>query len=563
MRLLDSAEAREIDRVAIERLGLPGLVLMENAAIAAADVIDRRFAAARRIVIACGGGNNGGDGLALARQLAARGVETTVLLCAREDELRGDAGAQLRALRAGVETSTGRAMVALLGVGEGSLDSARAALARADLVVDALFGIGLGRPIAGWREELVAAINTAAAPRLALDLPSGLDASSGETGGPHVRAEATVTFFAPKRALVLLPAGEAAGEVWSAPLGVPGAALDAVSASMLLVTAGDIALAARPREAHKGTFGHLVIVAGSPGKSGAAVLAARGALRSGAGLVTVAAPEEIRAEVDAGCVEAMTLPLPADAGARLGPRAAVLLESTWDGKRAAAIGPGLGDDPATAAWIRERAVLLALPLVLDADGVNAFAGRAEELRRRRAATVLTPHPGEVGRLLGRAAPHGSAERIAAAREAADTTGCVVVLKGHQTLIAEPGGPLHVNPTGNPGMATAGSGDVLTGAVAAWLARGLTALEAARNGVFLHGLAGDLIAAERGEDGMVAGDVAAALPEAARRVRARQREPRRGLAQPVGRAEVAALVVSSSDGPPARRARRSRRAGTAR
>ncbi|HEX2465714.1 MAG TPA: NAD(P)H-hydrate dehydratase [Thermoanaerobaculia bacterium] len=559
MRLLDSAEAREIDRVAIERLGLPGLVLMENAASAAAEVIERRFPRARRVAIACGGGNNGGDGLALARQLVSRsGPRVSVLLCAREDELRGDAAVQWGALRAAVGASTGSdPVLELLAVDETSLDSGRAVLARADLVVDALFGIGLTRPIAGWREELVIAINAARAPRLALDVPSGLDASSSELLGPHVAADVTVTFFAPKCALVLLPAGEAAGEVWAAPLGVPERALDGVPQSLRLVTAFDLAVPLRPRQAHKGSFGHLVIVAGSPGKSGAAVLAARGALRTGAGLVTVAAPEVIRAEVDAGCVEAMTLPLPADGDLRLGTAAAATLAAFWDGKRAAAIGPGLGDEPAIASWIRELVARLDLPVVLDADGVNAFARRPGDLRGRRAPTVLTPHPGEVGRLLDRSAPNGAGERIAAARDAAAATGCVVVLKGYQTLIAEPDGGIHVNPTGNPGMATAGSGDVLTGAVGAWLARGLSPLEAARNGVFLHGLAGDLIAASRGEDGLVAGDLAEQLPRALLAARARRRLPRRGLAHAVGRAEVAELVADDVS-PPRPRARRGRR-----
>jgi NAD(P)H-hydrate epimerase len=551
MRLLDSAEAREIDRVAIERLGLPGLVLMENAAIAAAEVIDRCFPRARRVTIACGGGNNGGDGLALARQLATRRLAVTVLLCAREEDLSGDAAVQLRALRgsgAAVEWRT---------VAESSLDGARAALARADLIVDALFGIGLTRPIEGWRAELVAAINAARAPRLSLDVPSGLDASSSEPLGPHVNASVTVTFFAPKRALVLLPAGDAAGTVWSAPLGVPESGLESVAQTLRLVTSSDLTLPARPREAHKGSFGHLVVVGGSPGKSGAAVLAGRGGLRTGAGLVTVAAPESIRAEVDAGCLEAMTLALPADGETRLGRRAAATLASFWEGKHAAAIGPGLGDEPAVAIWIRELVRGLELPVVLDADGVNAFAGRAGDLRLRLAPTVLTPHPGEIGRLLGRPAPRGSVERLAAARDAADRSGCVVVLKGYQTLVAAPGRPIEVNPTGNPGMATAGSGDVLTGVVGAWLARGLGPLDAARNGVFLHGLAGDVIAALRGEDGLVAGDIAEQLPDAIRRVRAHQRLPRRGLAQPVGRAEVVELLAKHEA--PRRHAKREKRA----
>jgi NAD(P)H-hydrate epimerase len=252
----------------------------------------------------------------------------------------------------------------------------------------------------------------------------------------------------------------------------------------------------------------------------------------------------------------MTLPLPPDDDTPLGSRARAELEPFLSGKRALAIGPGLGDEPAVSAFLRDLALGVDLPLVLDADGVNAFSGRTAELRGRAAGTVLTPHPGEIGRLLGRATPQGSDDRIAAVRDAADATGCVVVLKGYQTLIAAPGGPFHVNPTGNPGMATAGSGDVLTGAVAAWLARGLSPLAAAINAVFLHGLAGDVIAARRGEDGMVAGDLAEEMPLAIARVRARQREPRRGLAFPVGRAEVMELVAIEQ--PRMRRSRRSAR-----
>ena len=533
MLLLDDASAREVDRIAIEEIGIPSAVLMENAALAAAEVLERRFPGARSVTIVCGGGSNGGDGLALARQLTARGMTVTTLLCARADDLAGDAALELAALRAcGIEVRE---------IDQGTLDVAARAVAQADVVIDALFGTGLTRPISGWRAELVAAINATRAPRLAIDLPSGLTAGVGDAPGPHVTAEVTVTFFAPKRALVLLPASSAAGEVWVAPMGVPAAVLERVPCAARLLGAADLVLGERPREGHKGTFGHLLVLAGSPGKSGAAVLAARGALRSGAGLVTVAAPESIRAEVDAGCVEAMTLPLPADGAARLGRAAAERLARAWQGKSAAAVGPGLGDEPAIASWVRELVLELPLPLVLDADGINAFAGRARELASRTPPTVLTPHPGELGRLLGRPTPHGAADRLAAARDAAEATGCVVVLKGHQSVIAAPGGPLHVNPTGNPGMATAGSGDVLTGALGAWLARGLGALDAAINAVYLHGLAGDHAAARQGEDGLVAGDVAERLPEALRRVLVHRARPRRGLAFAVGRAEVAELV----------------------
>ncbi len=330
-----------------------------------------------------------------------------------------------------------------------------------------------------------------------------------------MRADLTVTFAALKVAHVLPPASLACGIVAVADLGFPPSFLDEAPGDLHLLVGEEIGDLLPPRTAmaHKGSFGHVLLVAGSPGKSGAAVLAARGAVRAGAGLVTVAVPAPLLAVVAGGSVESMTLPLAADEDGRLRPAAVDDLLAHAGRFSALGVGPGLGTEGETPSAVRRLLREAALPLVLDADGLNAFAGRPEELRHRQPPTVITPHPGELGRLLGTTAAAVNDDRLAAAREAARVTGAVVVLKGYLTLIAAPDGPVAINPTGNAGLASGGSGDVLTGTVAALLAQGLPAWDAACLGAYVHGLAADLLAAERGPEAIAAGDLAAALPDA--------------------------------------------------
>jgi NAD(P)H-hydrate epimerase len=509
--VLTAEEMREVDRRAIEEVGLPGLVLMENAAIGVVDALAEEFPEAERVFVVCGPGNNGGDGLAVARLLDARGYRVEVLL-ASPKPLRGDAETQ-------------RAVAQQLGL---TIFEAReeqdlaAPLARgrdADLVVDALFGTGLSRPLAGFWRAVVEGVGKLPAPRLAVDLPSGLDGSRPRIPGPHLTAQLTVTFAAPKVAHVLPPASAAVGKAVVASLGFSPALVEGAPGDLHLLTEEEVAayLDVRPREAHKGTFGHLLVVAGSAGKSGAALLATRAAVRAGAGLVTAAVPEPIAAIVDAGSVESMTLALPASAGGGFSTEAAAGLRQGAEGKDAVALGPGLGAEEESRQVARRLALELTLPLVLDADGLNAFAGRAEELRRRKAATILTPHAGELARLLGSSAEAVAEDRLAAVRQAALATGCVVILKGYRSLVAAPEGGVWINPTGGPGMATGGSGDVLTGILGALLAQGFDALAAAQLGVYLHGLAGDLLAEQRGERSLAAGDLVRGLGAAWQRL----------------------------------------------
>lgn len=501
MRILSAEAMREVDRCAIEELGIPSLVLMENAAIGVVDAIGEVYEEAESAAIFCGPGNNGGDGLAIARHLAVRGYDVQVFLVAGRRGMRGDAEVQL-----GICRRQGLAIQEVKdedGVVE-ALEEAR----EADLIVDALFGTGLSKPLEGMLADLVQGLNDLPVPRVAVDLPSGLNGSSAHPLGPHVEADLTVTFAAPKIAHVFPPASDSVGELVVTDLGIPPELVEEAEEEggpLHLLVGEELSGLVLERDpgTHKGDYGHALILAGSPGKAGAAILAARAAVRSGAGLVTAAVPEPILDVVDLGSIESMTLPL----------RSLDQVLEAVEGKSVLAMGPGLGQERETVEAIRRIALEVPLPLVLDADGINAFGGRAADLAGRSAETVLTPHPGELGRLLGIPTSEVQDDRLAAARRAAVEAEAVVVLKGHRTLVATPGGEVHVNPTGNPGMASGGTGDVLTGLIAGLLAQGLGALDAARLGVYLHGLAGDLAAARTGESALAAGDLLTYLPAA--------------------------------------------------
>lgn len=521
MRVLTAAEARAFDRWAIDGLGVPSLVLMENAAMALVEAIGSGFSEVRRVAIFCGPGGNGGDGLALARQLATRGYEVGTFLAAFGRPLSEDCARQLAICRA---------MDLPLFELANDWREVAASAATADLVVDAVFGIGLERPLRAPYAGLVEWMNGLSQPRLAVDIPSGLDASRATPIGPAIRADATVTFGAPKIAHMLLPAAEWVGELSVADLGVPFDSSPVAQGDLEVLTGEEMAHALPVRSAgsHKGDFGHLLLVAGSRGKAGAAILAARGAVQGGAGLVTVATCEAAWAAIAAAAPEAMSLPLAADAGGGLSLASlAALLEAAGE-RDVLAVGPGLGQAPGTFRLVRSLVLgASGVPLVLDADGLNAFAGvpaqgtrkgrrvkgGLESLAQRRAPTVLTPHPGELARLLGVSTAEVEADRLASARRAAEVSGAIVVLKGARTLVALPTGEVAINTTGNAGMASGGSGDVLTGLLAARLAQGDEPGLAAQLAVHLHGLAGDLAAAAGHAPAVPAGTLAEFLPRA--------------------------------------------------
>lgn len=476
--VLDNRAMREADRHTIEDLGLPGRVLMEQAAAAVTEVVAERFSELGRVLVLCGPGNNGGDGLACARQLLCRGVEVEAWVLADESALRPDAGAQLALARAyGVPLLVGEVdQLAVL----------RDALAGAGVVVDALFGTGLDRPLTGRWAEIVRLVNASGKAVVAVDVPSGLCGDSGAVHADAVDADVTVTFAAPKLAHALPPACWRCGEVAVAEIGIPPWILER-NAVLLLPELGDIAgwLPSRHLDAHKGDFGHLLIVAGRVGRAGAAALAARAAVTSGGGLVTVLVEDAAVAPIQALVPEAMIDVL----GDAPGPPPALLRAS------ALAVGPGIGTTERQRVLLETLLASFSGPVVLDADALTLLAGRLEALQERRAPTVLTPHPGELGRLLDWPTERVVADRLTAAREAAARSGAVVLAKGARTLIVGGEGTDLINPTGTPGLATGGSGDVLTGLIGGLLAQGLGGKEAAATGAWLHGRAAEL-AAER-------------------------------------------------------------------
>jgi NAD(P)H-hydrate epimerase len=500
MKILTSAQMRNIDRRATDRFGIPSLLLMENAAIACVDAIFEHYPSADRISIFCGTGANGGDGMAIARHLHNRGIGVTLIVAGDRGKFSGDAETNLRIcerLNLPIYEATD----------DDSFVEALLHASDCDVVVDAIFGTGLNRAPEGMYENIIRAVGELAAPIVSVDVPSGVDASSSTPFDPCIQAAVTVTFAAPKICHVFEPAATFCGEVIVADISIPGGAVDDEDVTLSLTTPADVTphIALRLAATHKGTYGHVAIVGGSSGRTGAAVLAARGAIRGGAGLVTVVTDTESAAVINAGSVESMTYTRN-DVAAFVRTKSAVL------------IGPGLPDDEESYARVRKLVAAIELPMVIDASGLNAFAGTPGELNPNARPRVITPHPGELARILSTDTASINADRIGSATSAARASNCVVVLKGHHTLIADPTGEVAVNPTGNPGMATGGMGDVLGGLIAALLARGVDPFDAARTGAYLHGFAGDLVKEELGDVGLAALDVAEKLPLAMKRLR---------------------------------------------
>lgn len=504
MKILDTQAMRSVDRAAVEALGVPSLLLMENAALGVVEALLDLVPDAETASVFCGPGNNGGDGLAVARHLAVRGLRARTLVATTGRSYTGDAAVQFEI----ASKMNGMGLELAFLDGEPSPEEIAEASGAADVVVDALFGTGLSRSLEGRFAALVAAINDQPAPVVAVDLPSGLNGDLAEPIGPHVEADLTVTFAAPQIAHIFPPAANAAGMVVVSDLGVPEILVERAEGDLHLLEAVDFAPLLAPRRpgAHKGDFGHLLVVGGSVGKSGAAVLATRAAVRSGAGLVTAAIPGAIMEAFESASIESMGLALAEDPEGGLGDRALSDMTRAVEGKSAVAVGPGLGTVAGTSATVRRFVLESDLPLVLDADGLNAFSGALAELSGRTAPTVLTPHPGELARLLEIDTSEVVADRLESVRAAARSSRAIVVLKGQLSLIADPEGGVYVNPTGNAGMATGGSGDVLTGVIGALLAQKHDALSAAQLGTFVHGLAGDLAAGELGEVSLAAGDL---------------------------------------------------------
>jgi ADP-dependent NAD(P)H-hydrate dehydratase / NAD(P)H-hydrate epimerase len=519
MRVLNTQQMREADRQTIDEIGLPSIVLMENAGRQAVAAMEAAFEdlPTSKVAVLCGRGSNGGDGFVVARTLAQRGIEAMVFLLGGVAEVRGDARVNLEILG-----HVGLTVVEITDAQQWELHFSE--ISECDLIVDAIVGTGFHGPLTGLLETVVADVNGLGVPVVAIDLPTGVSADSHEVDGEAIEATMTVTLAAPKIPLILPPADAYGGDLVIADIGIPGAVIDELEGPWLeLLTRERMRelVPARAADSHKGDFGRVLVIAGSVGRTGAAHLAAIGALRSGAGLVTIATPRSCVATLAMMMPEYMTEGLEETAAGTIDFNA---VERVLDLKAdIIAIGPGLGQDPSTSAFVQAIVERSGAPLILDADALNAFTGDPERLTGRDGVDVIiTPHPGEMARLLNLSIEQVQADRLEHAREFAAARRVHVVLKGHRTIIAGPEGRSFVNLTGNAGMATGGTGDLLTGMVAAWFAQILDPEGACKLAVYLHGTAGDLAEADEGEVALLPSDIASRLGDAVLELTARRR-----------------------------------------
>ena len=510
MRILNAAQMREADRSTIEEIGISSTVLMENAGRQVVSVIESSYGDLLdgRVAVLCGHGNNGGDGFVVARTLLQRHVDVSVFLLAPVSEVQGDALLNLEIL-----SHLGFSIVEIID--EHTWELHFSEISECSLVVDGLFGTGLKAPLSGMLETAVADLNTCGIPIVSIDLPSGLSADTSFVPGVAIEASMTVALAAPKIPLVLPPGENQVGDLIVADIGIPDEVIENIEGFRLnFLTKNDVAELIEPRvvDAHKGDFGRVSLVAGSQGKTGAAYLAAMGALKSGAGLVSVATPSSCLSAVSSLAPEFMTEPLKEGAEGQVsGEAISKVLQLNQD---VIACGPGIGRGAGVTEFVKLLLDRAEVPLVLDADALTAVSEDPGCLvGRDERDVIITPHPGEMGSLVGCTSDEVQSDRIGISKEFAKTHRVYVVLKGHRTLIATPSGDVFINSTGNPGMATGGTGDVLTGMIAAWLAQTLDPEAACQLGVYLHGIAGDIAASIEGEVSMTAVDLLGNIGEA--------------------------------------------------
>jgi NAD(P)H-hydrate epimerase len=508
MILVTASEMQEMDRRTIEEFGIPGMVLMENAGRGATAFLLEKFPdiVNEKVGVIAGRGNNGGDGFVIARYLKQKGCEVQVYLLADSGRVRGDALANLKLLK-----PLGVPLVEIPD--EASFSRIKSEMDGIDLWVDAIFGTGLKSDVKGYFKTVINYINGLKKPVFAVDMPSGLNSDTGQTRGACVSAGATATFAFAKTGHMVLPGAAYTGDLEIVDIGIPPHIVTAVNPGQFLITEPLIAsyLSPRPMDAHKGSTGHLLVIAGSTGKTGAASMTSMSALRAGAGLVTLGVAESLNSILEVQVLEAMTVPLPECRRGVLGDSALDAIRKELHGKRSLAIGPGLGQDVETKKLVRAIIQDSEIPVVVDADGLNCMAGAVNILKKARSQIVLTPHPGEMARLLKTSAGDVQQDRITCAREFAVDNNVHVVLKGARTVISHPDGRVFINPTGNAGMAAGGMGDVLTGLIAGLIAQGLPPEAACHTGVYLHGTAADSLVEEKGPYGYLASEVMNAIP----------------------------------------------------
>jgi len=508
MILVTANEMQQMDRRTIESFGIPGRVLMENAGRGATRFFFEQFSDLKNkhIGVIAGPGNNGGDGFVIARYLAQSGVAVQVYLLAAGNRVKGDAAANLHLLKP--------LEIPVIEIpDEKSFSVHQSDLADLDIWIDAILGTGLKSDVKGYFQNVIEFINALNKPVFAVDIPSGLNSDTGQPCGTCIRANATATFGFAKTGHMTYPGAGYTGALEIVDIGIPPYIVSEVGPKQFLLTADLIKSYLTPRTegAHKGTTGHLLVIAGSPGKTGAASMTSIAALRAGAGLVTLGIGQSLNAVLEAQVLEAMTVPLPESRDGALGESAFDAIQELMPGKRCLAIGPGLGQASETRRLVRKIIEKSQIPVVVDADGINNLAGRIQILKKARAPIILTPHPGEMARLLNVDTGRIQQERINSARNFAVDFNVHIVLKGARTVVAHPDKRIFINTTGNSGMASGGMGDVLTGIIAGQIVQGFSPESAAHAGVYLHGAAADSLAQSIGPYGYLAGEVMGAIP----------------------------------------------------
>ncbi len=509
MKVATTEQMQELDRKAIESYRIPGIVLMENAGRGATEVIFNAFPdlQKKRIVIIAGKGNNGGDGFVIARHLLNHGISVKVFLLTDPKALRGDAETNFHIFH--------RMKGEVISVPSSKdYQKMKKDLEKVDLLIDGIFGTGLDAEVRGYYREVIDHINTIQKPIIAIDIPSGLDANTGKPLGTAIRASLTVTFGLPKVGHLIAPGPDYVGNLKVIDIGIPKNLVEEEKIQTNLLEHEEIKKwLSMPRrsDTHKGDYGHLLVIAGSVGKTGAATMACEAALRVGAGLVTLAIPKSLNAIMEVKLTEVMTEPLPETQKQTLSLRAFNPILRLCENKRAVIIGPGIGTFKETQTLILKLIKTLDIPIILDADGLTALATQLKTLPTTNRSLILTPHPGEMASLIRSTAKEVQEDRIGVTRNFSQSHHVYLVLKGYRTLVATPKGDIFINPTGNPGMASGGTGDVLTGMMGGLICQGFDILPSLQISVFLHGLAGDEMAREIGEKSLVATDIIKKIP----------------------------------------------------
>jgi NAD(P)H-hydrate epimerase len=507
MIVVTAEQMREMDRLTIQNHGIPSLALMERAGerITAAILDHFAVAAKKGVLIVAGKGNNGGDGFVVARLLKKKRIPSEVALLAARDELAPDAAQNCRAF----EKLKGK----VIEVTTGSLETLARKFAGKGLLVDAILGTGIKSEVRGLYAEAITLMNASGVPIIAVDIPSGLDTDRGTPLGVSIQADMTVSLGYPKLGQVIHPGIDFVGDLVVADIGIKAIAAEAVAPKTEILTPEEIGwlVPRRLADSHKGTYGHLLVIAGSRGKTGAAILACRAAMRAGAGLVTLAAPRSLNNVFASSLVEVMTEPLRDTSIEEIEELTPEQWERLLERKNALLFGPGIGVNDATRNMLRWLLRNLDIPWVIDADGLNNLALDLDRLRAAKTPPILTPHPGEMARLIGKNTAAVNQDRVGNAREFAVAHRCHLILKGSRSVIASADGKIFINPSGNPGMASGGMGDVLAGMLGALLGQGLSPQDAMKLGVFLHGFVGDRVAVEKGQIGLIATDIIDGLP----------------------------------------------------